>query len=187
MTSSIEIPSIPLPGDVSIPQFGVGVFQVPPEDTTENVLHGDRGRLPPHRHRQGLRQRGRGRPGDPRVGPGPLRVLRHDEVLQLRPRLRLRHARAQDEPRPARDGLRRPLPDPLARAVAGPLRGDVAGVHRGAGGRARPLHRRLELPARPPAPHHRRDRRHARRSTRSSCTPTSSRPACAASTPTAAS
>ena len=38
MTSSIEIPSFDLPGEVSIPQFGLGVFQVPPEDTTENVL-----------------------------------------------------------------------------------------------------------------------------------------------------
>ena len=38
MASSIEIPSIDLPGEVSIPQFGVGVFQVPPEETTENVL-----------------------------------------------------------------------------------------------------------------------------------------------------
>ncbi len=38
MASSIEIPSIPLAGDVSIPQFGLGVFQVPPEETTENVL-----------------------------------------------------------------------------------------------------------------------------------------------------
>ena len=39
MTSSIEIPSIALAGEVSIPQFGLGVFQVPPEETTENVLH----------------------------------------------------------------------------------------------------------------------------------------------------
>ncbi len=39
MTSSIQIPQIPLAGDVSIPQFGLGVFQVPPEETTENVLH----------------------------------------------------------------------------------------------------------------------------------------------------
>jgi 2,5-diketo-D-gluconate reductase A len=38
MTSSIEIPSIPLAGDIAIPQFGVGVFQVPPEETTGNVL-----------------------------------------------------------------------------------------------------------------------------------------------------
>ena len=38
MTTSLEIPTIDLPGEVSIPQFGLGVFQVPPEDTAENVL-----------------------------------------------------------------------------------------------------------------------------------------------------
>jgi len=38
MTSSNEIPAIDLGGGVSIPQFGVGVFQVPPQDTTANVL-----------------------------------------------------------------------------------------------------------------------------------------------------
>jgi 2,5-diketo-D-gluconate reductase A len=39
MTSSLQIPTIELPGEVSIPQFGLGVFQVPPEETTENVTH----------------------------------------------------------------------------------------------------------------------------------------------------
>ena len=39
MASSIDIPSIALAGEVPIPQFGLGVFQVPPEQTTENVLH----------------------------------------------------------------------------------------------------------------------------------------------------
>ena len=38
MTSSLQIPTIDLTGEVSIPQFGLGVFQVPPEDTAENVL-----------------------------------------------------------------------------------------------------------------------------------------------------
>jgi 2,5-diketo-D-gluconate reductase A len=38
MTSSLEIPTIDLTGEVSIPQFGLGVFQVPPEDTFENVM-----------------------------------------------------------------------------------------------------------------------------------------------------
>ena len=38
MTKSLEIPTLDLPGEVSIPQFGLGVFQVPPEDTAENVL-----------------------------------------------------------------------------------------------------------------------------------------------------
>src|SRR3954454_11744888 len=36
MATSIEIPTLSL-GDVEIPQFGVGVFQVPPEQTVENV------------------------------------------------------------------------------------------------------------------------------------------------------
>jgi 2,5-diketo-D-gluconate reductase A len=39
MASSVQIPTIELPGEVSIPQFGIGVFQVPPEETTENVTH----------------------------------------------------------------------------------------------------------------------------------------------------
>src|SRR3954454_12870867 len=40
MTKSLEIPTLELPGsDVRIPQFGLGVFQVPPEDTVENVLY----------------------------------------------------------------------------------------------------------------------------------------------------
>src|SRR3954449_4203475 len=38
MTKSLEIPTLELPGsDVRIPQFGLGVFQVPPEKTVENV------------------------------------------------------------------------------------------------------------------------------------------------------
>src|SRR4051795_13755661 len=36
MATSIEIPTLSL-GDVEIPQFGLGVFQVPPEETVENV------------------------------------------------------------------------------------------------------------------------------------------------------
>src|SRR3954454_2191113 len=36
MATSIQIPTLSL-GEVQIPQFGVGVFQVPPEDTVENV------------------------------------------------------------------------------------------------------------------------------------------------------
>src|SRR3954465_8630300 len=40
MAKSIEIPTVDLAGDVSIPQFGLGVFQVPPEHTFENVTTG---------------------------------------------------------------------------------------------------------------------------------------------------
>jgi diketogulonate reductase-like aldo/keto reductase len=39
MAKSLQIPEIPLPGDVRIPQFGLGVFQVPPDQTVENVTH----------------------------------------------------------------------------------------------------------------------------------------------------
>jgi diketogulonate reductase-like aldo/keto reductase len=38
MATKIEIPTLSL-GDIEIPQVGVGVFQVPPEDTFENVTH----------------------------------------------------------------------------------------------------------------------------------------------------
>lgn len=39
MAPSLNIPSLDLAGDVRIPQFGLGVFQVPPAQTVENVLH----------------------------------------------------------------------------------------------------------------------------------------------------
>jgi 2,5-diketo-D-gluconate reductase A len=38
MATSIQIPALSL-GDGEIPQFGLGVFQVPPEDTVENVTY----------------------------------------------------------------------------------------------------------------------------------------------------
>src|SRR6186713_936878 len=37
MTKTLDIPALELSGGVQIPQFGVGVFQVPPTDTVENV------------------------------------------------------------------------------------------------------------------------------------------------------
>ncbi|MEA2296951.1 MAG: 2,5-diketo-D-gluconate reductase [Solirubrobacteraceae bacterium] len=37
MTSSLQIPTVTLRDGVEIPQLGLGVFQVPPEDTAENV------------------------------------------------------------------------------------------------------------------------------------------------------
>jgi 2,5-diketo-D-gluconate reductase A len=39
MAKSIEIPKLRLADDTEIPQFGLGVFQVPPEETFENVTH----------------------------------------------------------------------------------------------------------------------------------------------------
>src|SRR3954471_13553525 len=40
MAKTIEVPNLDLAGGVSIPQFGLGVFQVPPEQTVENVTRG---------------------------------------------------------------------------------------------------------------------------------------------------
>jgi 2,5-diketo-D-gluconate reductase A len=39
MAKSLQIPEIDLIGDVRIPQFGLGVFQVPPDQTVENVTY----------------------------------------------------------------------------------------------------------------------------------------------------
>src|SRR5690242_15709954 len=38
MASSVQIPTAPLADGGSIPQFGLGVFQVPPAEAEENVL-----------------------------------------------------------------------------------------------------------------------------------------------------
>src|SRR6185295_13505235 len=51
--------------------------------------------LPSHRHRGRLPERGRGRPGVPRVRPGPRGRLHHDQVLQHRPWPRGGAARVQ--------------------------------------------------------------------------------------------
>ena len=80
--TSTRYRTYPLRDGVEIPQLGFGVFQVPPQDTAEVVDPRARGRLPPHRHRRRLRQRGRRRPGGPRLGPRPRRGLRHHQVLQ---------------------------------------------------------------------------------------------------------
>ncbi|HEX3874664.1 MAG TPA: aldo/keto reductase [Solirubrobacteraceae bacterium] len=38
-SSQTAVPTLPLPGEVEIPQLGFGVFQVPPKDTAEVVTH----------------------------------------------------------------------------------------------------------------------------------------------------
>ena len=40
MAKTIEVPTVELAGGTTIPQFGLGVFQVPPEETFENVARG---------------------------------------------------------------------------------------------------------------------------------------------------
>ena len=63
-------------------------------------------RLPPHRHRRGVRQRARGRRGDPPLRPRPLRGLRRDEDLDQRLRLRRDAARLRQERGQARRSTR---------------------------------------------------------------------------------
>ena len=60
MTSS---PSITLNNGVSIPQVGLGVFQVPPDGRPARGGERHRSGLPPHRHRRRVQQRVRGRRG----------------------------------------------------------------------------------------------------------------------------
>ena len=60
----MTVPTITLNDGTTIPQLGFGVFQVPPAETAETVTAGPRGRLPPHRHRADVRQRGGRRRGD---------------------------------------------------------------------------------------------------------------------------
>ena len=119
------------------------------------------GGLPPHRHRRRVQERGRRRPGVPRLRAVARGRVHHHQVLQRRPRLRAGQARPARQPGPSRARPRRPLPDPLARPQPGPLRGDLEGVHRAPAGGPDALDRRVQLPARAPAPDRRRDRRDA--------------------------
>ena len=86
-----------------------------------------RGRLPQHRHRRALRQRGRASgaaiasSGMPRDELFVTTKLWNDDQGHDSTLRGLRR-----EPAPARPGLRRPLPDPLAEAEPGPLRRDLA-------------------------------------------------------------
>ena len=48
---------------IDIPQLGFGVWQVPDADVDARSTDRPRGRLPQHRHRGRLRERGRRRPG----------------------------------------------------------------------------------------------------------------------------
>ena len=60
----MTVPSIQLHDGTSIPQLGFGVFQVDPARHRGGGDAGPRGRLPPHRHRADVRQRGGGGRGD---------------------------------------------------------------------------------------------------------------------------
>ena len=141
----------------------------------EDHRPGLRGRLPPHRHRADVRQRGRRRRGDQRLRPRPRASCSSPASSTTASTSPTRPARPSTRRSPPSARLRRPVPDPLAAAdaVRRRLRLHLEDADRVPEGRSRPLHRRLELPARAPRAPGRRDRRRARRSTRSRSTPTS--------------
>ena len=137
MTSSLQIPTIDLAGEVSIPQFGLGVFQVPPEDTAENVLQAiEVG----YRHIDTAKAYGNEAEVGQAVRASGLdraRVLHHHEAAgtattaTTRPSRALKTSLGQLEMDHVDLYLIHwPVP------VAGPLRRDLAGAHRGAAGRA---------------------------------------------------
>ncbi len=140
---------------------------------------GSRVRLPRHRHRLDVPERG-GRRSCDRAERHPARGdLRRHEALERRAGLRQHPRRVREQPGAARPRVRRPLSDPLA--DAGYHRRDVAGTRAPARGRRRPRRRRVQLPH--PAPGgSARDRERSRpRSTRSSTTRASSSRSCATS------
>ena len=159
----MTVPDIKLHDGTSIPQLGFGVFQVPPEETAATVAqalevgyrHIDTAQM--YANEAGVGDRDQG------VRPGPRRPVRHDQAQQRLPPARRRATRDRRVPGAPRSRADRPVPHPLAAADAlrRRLRLHLAGAHRGAGGRQDALHRRLQLPARPPRPHRRRDRRRA--------------------------
>ena len=66
-----DVPLLTLNNGVQIPALGFGVFQTPPDETDRRRRDGAGDRLPAHRHRRGVRQRARGRRGDPPLRPRP--------------------------------------------------------------------------------------------------------------------
>lgn len=84
-------------------------------------------RLPQHRHRHAVRQRGGCRPRPARLGRPSRGAVRHHQAVERPAGLRRGAARLRREHAAARPGDPRSLPDPLARAPARQVRRDVEG------------------------------------------------------------
>jgi hypothetical protein len=111
-----------------------------------------RGRLPPHRHRRDVRQRGRRRGSRPYLRHRPGGDLRHQQAQQRGTRARRRSRSLRGDPQHPRHRLRRPVPGALAAAHGVGLRGDLEGD----GGDLRQWQgtsrRSVQLPDHPPEP-----------------------------------
>ena len=116
MTSSIEIPAVDLAGDVSIPQFGLGVFQVPPENTFENVTTGI---AAGYRHIDTAKAYGNEAevgPGSSGLRPAARRLLHHHQAGGTTTSPENAVGALKTSLDQLENGPRRPLPDPLAGA-----------------------------------------------------------------------
>ena len=150
-------PIVTLNDGVSMPQFGLGVFQTPPGTTAEVVRQAiaDGYRLVDtaamYRNEEGvgeaLREAGQ--------------MFRDDQARQRRSRLRHRASRFRLERQAAQARADRPLSDPLAAAPRRPLCRDMEGAGSSQTGGPDPVDRRIQFQPRPPGADHRRDRRHA--------------------------
>ena len=113
-----------------IPLLGLGVWQVPEgAECEQGGPVGARDRIPAHRHRAGLRQRGERREGASRQRRPPRGGVHHHQVLPGTPRP---GGRNREEPAPARRRPSRPVHHPLAseRAHVG-VAGDGGGSRTG--------------------------------------------------------
>ena len=149
--SMSTIPTIELNDGTRIPQLGFGVFQIDPDKTAQSVQDGAGHRLPPHRYRGDVPERGRRRAGHPRRRPRSRRGVHHQQAQQRLPQARRRATRVRRDAREARLRLCRPVPHPLAAADAlrWRLRLDMANPRGVQEGRTRPQHRCVQLPGRP--------------------------------------
>ena len=157
MTSQTQ-PTVALNDGATMPQFGLGVFQTPPDTTEQVVKMAVERRLSPGRHGVDVSKRGGRRRGPAR----PDRRLRDHEARQFGSRLRRSAARIRRQHEKAAPRQARSLFDPLAAPARQSLCRKLEGARSSAKGRAGPLDRRLELQSRSPRTDHRRDGRHAR-------------------------
>ena len=145
-----QVPNIRLNNGVEIPQFGFGVYQVPPDETAATVRAAfDAG----YRHIDTAQMYG----NEEGVGQALAESgLSRDEVFITTKLNNDGHGydtairAAGREPEAARHRPRRPLPDPLAAAPRRPLRRHVARVREGARRGQGALDRRLQLHRREP-------------------------------------
>ena len=149
MPEAHTIPRIHLRGEVEIPQLGLRRLPGPARGDREDVAARARGRLPPHRHRRGVPQRGA-------ASARPCAPPASTATRSSSPRSCCNDDHGYDEATRALDAslerlemdhvdlylIHWPVP------ATGPLRRDVAGAHRAAAGGPGARDRRLELPAR---------------------------------------